>query len=75
MEISQNTDNSIMKENCQSICVYYERREDNYNFKSVILIKIDVEGHELETLKGSKNTLIKNNRPLIIFEAWKRESL
>ena len=48
---------------------------DNYNFKSIILIKIDVEGHELETLKGSKNTLIKNNRPLIIFEAWKRESL
>ena len=27
-------DNPIMKTNCQSNCVYYERREDNYNFKS-----------------------------------------
>jgi FkbM family methyltransferase len=35
---------------------------------SVKLIKRDVEGHELEALKGAEKT-IKNNQPIIIFEA------
>jgi FkbM family methyltransferase len=35
----------------------------------VCLIKIDVEGHELNVLLGGKN-LIKSNKPVIIFESW-----
>jgi hypothetical protein len=34
------------------------------------LIKIDVEGHELEVLKGAVETIKANNYPPIIFEAW-----
>ena len=30
---------------------------DSFNFKNIKLIKIEAEGHELEVLKGSKNTL------------------
>lgn len=40
---------------------------DNYNFSNVDLIKIDVEGHEFETLQGSIQT-IKRCRPVIIVE-------
>ena len=34
------------------------------------MIKIDVEGMELKVLKGSLDTLEKNNYPPFIFEAW-----
>ena len=40
---------------------------DSYNFKNVGLIKIDVEGNELKTLIGAKNTITKN-KPIIYFE-------
>lgn len=43
---------------------------DDGQHKNVRLIKIDVEGHELEVLKGSTKTLVTNNYPPIIFEAW-----
>jgi hypothetical protein len=43
---------------------------DSIGFEDVRLLKIDVEGHELEVLKGGIETLKANNYPPIIFEAW-----
>lgn len=41
---------------------------DQLNFKNdIALIKIDVEGHELNVLKGGRNT-IKKNSPLLLIE-------
>ena len=43
---------------------------DDGQHEDVRLLKIDVEGHELEVLEGATKTLITNNYPPIIFEAW-----
>jgi FkbM family methyltransferase len=43
---------------------------DLLTFSDVKLIKIDVEGHELEVIKGGIETIKANNYPPIIFEAW-----
>ena len=43
---------------------------DEGGYKNVRLIKIDVEGHELEVIKGGIETIKANNYPPIIFEAW-----
>ena len=40
---------------------------DDYNFKDVDFIKIDVEGYELYVIRGAEKT-IKENRPVIIIE-------
>lgn len=45
---------------------------DNYSFKRVDLLKIDVEGFELEVLKGAQNTIRKFN-PRIILETHSKE--
>lgn len=42
---------------------------DSFNFSDVDLIKIDVEGHELEVLEGSIETVLRC-KPLIIFEMF-----
>lgn len=41
--------------------------------KSPALIKIDVEGYELNTLKGAINFLEQNQYPPILFEAWSND--
>jgi FkbM family methyltransferase len=46
------------------------KKLDEHGFKDVRLMKIDVEGHELEVLKGGRETIERNNYPPIIFEAW-----
>jgi FkbM family methyltransferase len=43
---------------------------DMMPFDNIKLIKIDVEGHELEVLRGGTETIKANNYPPIIFEAW-----
>jgi len=43
---------------------------DLMQYEKVRLIKIDVEGHELQVLHGAEHTLRENNYPPIIFEAW-----
>jgi FkbM family methyltransferase len=43
---------------------------DDLTFGKILLIKIDVEGHELEVIKGGIETIKRNNYPPIIFEAW-----
>lgn len=47
---------------------------DNYDLKNVDFIKIDVEGLELDVIKGGLMTLEKNNYPPIMFEAWPDKS-
>ena len=58
-------------------CVTVGRKEamtvfplDEGEHRNVRLMKIDVEGHELEVIKGAKKTIKDNNYPPIIFEAW-----
>lgn len=41
--------------------------------KPVALIKLDVEGFELEVIKGGVNFLKENNYPPIIFEVWNED--
>jgi FkbM family methyltransferase len=47
------------------------RRLDDYGFDDVSLIKIDVEGHELDVLRGAKNTIAKSN-PILLVEIEQR---
>jgi len=43
---------------------------DSMSYKDIRLVKVDVEGHELEVIKGGIETLKANSYPPIIFEAW-----
>lgn len=42
---------------------------DSLNLKNISIMKIDVEGHEIEVLKGAKKTIM-SNRPVIVIEIW-----
>ncbi len=43
---------------------------DQFKLKKIGLIKIDVEGAEIDVLKGAVKTLEENEYPPILFEAW-----
>jgi FkbM family methyltransferase len=42
---------------------------DYYHFDKIDFIKIDVEGHELEVLKGAEKTIL-NNKPVVMVEIF-----
>ena len=42
---------------------------DSLNFKRVDFMKIDVEGHEAQALRGARTT-IRDQNPFIFFESW-----
>ena len=44
---------------------------DSYNYQNVDLIKIDVEGHESQVIRGAKNTIL-SSKPIIIVEIEQR---
>lgn len=46
---------------------------DDYNLENIGLIKIDVEGFELNVLKGAKQTLINSHYPVLVIESWNPE--
>jgi FkbM family methyltransferase len=55
----------------ESSFVVEVRTLDSFAFDDVAMIKIDVEGHELDVLRGAHET-IKRNRPLILVEIEQR---
>lgn len=69
------SDSDIVNENMKKIgyndysSEIYVKTLDSYNIKNVGLIKIDVEGCELDILKGAKETISKYC-PMLIIESW-----
>lgn len=68
---------SIESENSLGECEKIEeisvltRTLDSFGLRDVGFIKIDVEGHELEVLKGARNTLLRE-RPVLLLEIEER---
>lgn len=57
---------NVLKKNWSAIKVPTVKIDD-LKFSNIDMIKIDVEGHEFNVIKGAENT-IKNQRPLIAIE-------
>lgn len=45
---------------------------DAYRLRDVVLLKLDVEGHEPQALLGAQRTIARC-RPLVLLEDWRRE--
>lgn len=60
-------ENRLLKQDCEEIDVS-TRRLDDYDLDAVGFIKIDVEGHELQVLKGAER-ILQRDRPNLIVEA------
>ena len=46
---------------------------DDYNLKNVSIMKVDVEGHELNALLGAKKTIL-TSKPVIVLEVWRKRT-
>jgi len=46
---------------------------DSYNLQNVSIMKVDVEGHELNALMGSMKT-IESSKPVILLEVWRKRT-
>jgi len=57
----------IVGDNLDSYLVNVETL-DSFKLTNIGFIKIDVEGYEMDVLRGATQTLIKNNYPSILFE-------
>ena len=49
----------------------YVRTLDSFSLDDVTLLKVDVEGHEVELLNGATQT-IRRNRPVVLIEVKDR---
>ncbi|QSJ15842.1 FkbM family methyltransferase [Nostoc sp. UHCC 0702] len=47
------------------------RRLDDYNFKNVVFIKIDVEGYERQVIEGARETILRE-KPILLVEIEQR---
>lgn len=62
------------KKSCSSLNIKLKKLDDiAAGFRQIGFIKIDVEGMELEVLKGASQTILKN-KPIIAFEHLHRKS-
>lgn len=50
------------------------RTLDSFELDNIGIIKIDVEGYELQVIQGAVKTLVRNNFPPILFESWRPET-
>jgi len=47
---------------------------DAFHLNNIGIIKIDVEGYELQVIQGATETLKRNNYPPLLFESWRTET-
>lgn len=47
------------------------KRLDFYDFRNVVFIKIDVEGHEIQVIEGGRNTILRD-KPILLVEIEQR---
>ena len=72
--ISKDGGGSTIKDTNQNILkkeIIHINTLDSFNIKNIGFIKMDIEGNELDALKGSVDTLMYSNYPTILFESNK----